>query len=156
MNSLLYFFVDFITNKVIVAPAISWLVAHIIKIIVGCYRSGFSKERFYLGGGMPSSHGAGITALVIITGALYGSASFEFAVSLLFGIVVLYDEIGVRFESQRQGKALNNLNYERKEEGKQPLDVIKFKEKIGHTMPELLAGMAIGLIFGIIVYYLPF
>ena len=156
MYNLLNWFIGFITNKMILAPIISCTIAQIIKIIVDSYRSGFSKERLYFGGGMPSTHGAGLTSFVIITAAYCGPSSFEFALALILAVVVLYDEVGVRFESQRQGKALNNLNYEREEEGKQPLDVIKFKEKIGHTLPELLAGMFIGIVGVVVVYFLPF
>ena len=156
MYNLTILLLGFITNKMILAPIISCIIAQIVKIIVDSYRSGFSKERLYFGGGMPSSHAAGLTAFVIITAGYCGTSSFEFALALILAVVVLYDEVGVRFESQRQGKALNNLNYEREEEGKQPLDVIKFKEKIGHTLHELLAGMLIGIVCGIIVYFLPF
>ncbi len=57
----------------------------------------------------------------------------------------------MRFETQRQGKALNNLNEERLEEGKQPLDIIKFKEKLGHSMAEIVVGMLIGIVCAIII-----
>jgi acid phosphatase family membrane protein YuiD len=124
--------------------------------LIDTVKSGFCKERLYGGGGMPSSHSATVTALLIMAGIYYGGASFEFVMALFFGIVVIYDARGVRYETQRQGKALNNLNDERKEEGKQPLDIIKFKEKMGHTIPEILIGVAIGVVVAIIVYHLPF
>ena len=50
---------------------------------------------------------------------------------------------------------MNNLNEERKEEGKQPLDIIKFKEKLGHTIPEIVAGIVLGIICTVAVYHLP-
>ena len=150
------FIVDLFTNKLFLAPAAAWLTAQIIKILIDTVKSGFCKERLYGGGGMPSSHSATVTALLIMAGIFYGGASFEFVMALFFGIIVIYDARGVRYETQRQGKALNNLNDERKEEGKQPLDIIKFKEKMGHTIPEILIGVAIGVVVAIIVYHLPF
>ena len=33
---------------------------------------------------------------------------------------------------------------------------LKFKEKLGHTIPELVAGMVLGVICAVIVYHLPF
>lgn len=150
------FLADLFTNKVFLAPASSWFFAQIIKVVIDSIRSGFCKERLIGGGGMPSSHAATVTGLIVITGAIYGGSSFEIAMALFFGFIVIYDARGVRYETQRQGRALNNLNDERKEEGKQPLDIIKFKEKLGHTVPELVAGIILGIICAVVVYHIPF
>ncbi|MBR5636850.1 MAG: divergent PAP2 family protein [Pseudobutyrivibrio sp.] len=147
---------ELFTNKIFLAPAAGWFFAQIIKTIVETCRSGFSVERLYGCGGMPSSHAATVTGLAVITGMFYGPSSFEFVLALFLGIIVIYDARGVRFETQRQGRALNNLNEEREEEGKQPLDIIRFKEKMGHTIPELFVGMLIGITSAIVVFYLPF
>ncbi|SDH69486.1 hypothetical protein SAMN05421493_10369 [Pseudobutyrivibrio sp. 49] len=152
----MYILTDLFLNKIFIAPAAAWLIAQALKIIIDCYICGFNRERLVESGGMPSSHAATVVALVGITGACIGTGSFEFALAFFFGFITLYDARGVRFETQRQGKALNNLNDEREEEGKQPLDIKRFKEKMGHTMPELLAGGVIGIICAVIVYYLPF
>ena len=143
------------TSKYFLASTIGWAVAQLLKMIIDTFRSGFSKERFKSNTGMPSSHGAIVAALIIITGLLKGTGSFEFAVVLFFGSIVLFDATGVRFETQRQGKALNNLNDERLEEGKQPLDIIRFKEKLGHNMIEIIVGCLIGIVSAIVVYHLP-
>lgn len=150
------FLADLFTNKVFLAPASAWFFAQIIKVVIDSVKSGFCKERLIGGGGMPSSHAATVTGLIVITGAIYGGSSFEIAMALFFGCIVIYDARGVRYETQRQGRALNNLNDERKEEGKQPLDIIKFKEKLGHTVPELVAGIILGIICAVVVYHIPF
>ncbi|MCR5416823.1 MAG: divergent PAP2 family protein [Pseudobutyrivibrio sp.] len=152
----MYFITDLFTNKIFLAPASAWFLAQILKVVIDTVKSGFCKERLIGGGGMPSSHAATVTGLVIITAILYGGASFEFTMALFFAFIVIYDARGVRYETQRQGKALNNLNDERQEEGKQPLDIIKFKEKLGHTIPELVAGMVLGIVCAVVVYHLPF
>jgi len=149
------FIVDLFTNKIFLAPAASWFFAQVIKVIIDSAKSGFCKERLVGGGGMPSSHSATVTGLIAITGATFGADSFQFAMALFWGFIVIYDARGVRYETQRQGKALNNLNEERKEEGKQPLDIIKFKEKLGHTIPEIVAGIVLGIICTVVVYHLP-
>ena len=152
MGKMLY---NLITNKIFLAPASAWFIAQLLKVIIDTAKGGFSKERLVGGGGMPSSHASTVTALAGITGLFYGAGSFEFVMTLFFGLVVIYDARGVRFETQRQGKALNNLNEERSEEGKQPLDIIKFKEKMGHTFPELVVGILIGIACVLVVYHLP-
>ena len=152
----MYHIVDLFTNKLFLATASAWIISQIIKILIDCYKSGFCKERLVGGSGMPSSHAAAVTGLVIITGIYYGTGSFEFVIALVLGIIVVCDPRGVRYETQRQGRALNNLNEERLEQGKQPLDINKFKEKLGHTIPELIAGIIIGVACGVGVYHLPF
>ena len=150
------YIVDLFTNKLFLAPASAWIISQIIKTLIDCYRSGFCKERFVGGSGMPSSHVATVTGLVIITGIYFGTGGFEFVMALVLGIIVICDARGVRYETQRQGRALNNLNEERLEQGKQPLEIYKFKEKLGHTIPEVIAGIIIGVICTIVVYHLPF
>lgn len=142
-----------ITNIFFLAPMISWIVAYLLKVVIDSIRSGFCKERIVGGGGMPSSHAALVTSLVCIAGTIKGLDSFEFAVALFFALTAMYDSRRVRFETQRQGRALNNLNDERCEEGKQPLDIVKFREKVGHTIPEIVFGMFVGIICSIVVYH---
>jgi acid phosphatase family membrane protein YuiD len=151
----MHFLADLFTNKVFLAPASAWFIAQVLKIIISTVKSGFNVERLVGGGGMPSSHSAIVTALMLITAAIFGGGSFEFVMALFFCFIVIYDGRGVRYETQRQGKALNNLNDERQEEGKQPLDILKFNEKIGHTVPEIIAGIIIGIICAGVVYHLP-
>lgn len=150
------FFAELITNKIFVAPTVAWIVAQLIKMLVDVCKYGFNKENIYAKTGMPSSLAALVSAFIIITGIIYGGGSFEFALTFFVGFITLYDSRGVRYETSRHGKALNNLNEEREEEGKQPLDIIRFKEKVGHTLPELVAGILVGLVCAIIIFYLPF
>ncbi len=152
----MYILTDLFLNKIFIAPVVAWIIAMAIKIIIDCTMSGFNKDRLVESGGMPSSHAATVLALITITGACIGTGSFEFAAVFFFGFITLYDARGVRFETQRQGRALNDLNDEREEEGKQPLNIKRFTEKMGHTMPELMAGGVIGIICALVVYYLPF
>lgn len=152
----MYSILDLLLNKMFIAPVVAWVIAQAIKILIDCYICGFNKERIGESGGMPSSVAATVVALIVITGACIGTGSFEFAMAFFFGFITLYDARGVRFETQRQGKALNNLNDEREEEGKQPLEIKRFKEKVGHTMSELVVGGIIGLVSAVVVYYLPF
>ena len=56
---------------------------------------------------MPSSHSATVCALATATGIRYGGGSFEFALAAVFAIVVMYDAMGVRQETGKQGKVLN-------------------------------------------------
>lgn len=149
------FLIELFTNKFFLAPAAGWFFAQIAKIIIDTVKNGFDAERITGGGGMPSSHSATVTALMIITGALRGANSFEFVMALFFAIIVMYDAAGVRFETQRQGKYLNDLDEERKANGLKAIKDKKFKEKLGHTIPEILVGIILGVICALVVYKLP-
>lgn len=59
----------------------------------------FVAERLVGSGGMPSSHSATVCALVTAVCYEYGAGSFEFAISLILAIIVMYDAMGVRRET---------------------------------------------------------
>lgn len=151
------FMVELFTNKIFLGPGAGWFIAQVTKIIIDTAKNGFNPDRITGSGGMPSSHSATVMGLLTIVTIIYGPASFEFAMAFFFAVVVIYDAAGVRLETQRQGKALNKLCEERAEEGKEPLFVKEFREKLGHTIPEILVGMIIGIASGLVVgFVLPF
>ena len=65
---------------------------------------------------------------------------------LAFGLmaVVIYDAMGVRAETGKQGAVLNRLLHEIVIEGK-PITEEKLKELVGHTPLEVLGGVLVGL-----------
>lgn len=150
------FVVELFTNKIFLGPASGWFFAQVIKVIIDSVKNGFNPERITGGGGMPSSHSATVIGLLTVTVATYGVGGFEFVMALFFAIIVIYDAAGVRLETQRQGKALNLLNRERASQEKEPLYDGAFREQLGHTVVEIIAGIIIGFVCGIIVMTLPF
>ena len=54
--------------------------------------------------GMPSSHSATVCGMTTAAMLKYGVGSFEFAVSFVVSMVVMYDAIGVRRETGKQAK----------------------------------------------------
>lgn len=60
-------------------------------------------------GGMPSAHSATVSAMAVSSGILYGFGSFEFAIACMLAIIVMHDAMGVRMETGRQGKILNEM-----------------------------------------------
>ena len=146
------FLYQMFTNKVFLGPASGWFVAQLVKIILDTKKNGiFNPDRLTGSGGMPSSHSATVMGLLTVVTGIYGPSTFEFVMAFFFAVVVIYDAAGVRLETQRQGKALNKLSEERAEEGKEPLFIKQFREKLGHTIPEIIVGMLIGLICGLII-----
>jgi uncharacterized protein len=88
-------------------------------------------------GGIPSAHAAFVTALTVAVGFQSGFASDIFAVSVVFGSIVVFDAYRLRGQVQRHAQVLNRRLLE--PQGAQPIP-----EMIGHSLPEVLAGILIG------------
>lgn len=142
---------DLITNKVLVSTGVCWFVAQFLKVVIDGCKNGFSQERLTGSGGMPSSHSATVVSLTTSTALVYGVGGFEFPMALFFAIVVIYDAMGVRMETGREARALNRLMERDKKEGKEPVMEEPLREKMGHTLPEIIAGVAIGIIGAVII-----
>ena len=101
---------DILSNKTLIAASLSWLAAQLIKTSIDLvlYKS-FNPERLVGSGGMPSSHSSTVCALCTMALMEYGAASFQFSVTFILAMVVMYDAAGVRRETGKQAKVLNAM-----------------------------------------------
>lgn len=145
-------------NPVLVGPVIGWCVAQILKVLINlAMTKKWNWERVVGGGGMPSSHSSTVGALATAACINYGAASFEFAISAVFAIIVMYDAMNVRLETGKQGAILNILI--KNEDIKAKLDETSrdkwtetiLKEYVGHTPIQVLVGLLLGITIGYIV-----
>ena len=82
-------FIDLLTNKLLLTAVSSWAVAQVIKaIIFAIINKKFDIHRLFGDGGMPSGHSATVTSLATMAALMYGFGSFEFAVTTILAIVV--------------------------------------------------------------------
>ena len=65
---------------------------------------------------------------------------------LFLAIVVMYDAMGVRYETGREAKILNRMRERDITEGREPLFDKPLDEKMGHTLSEVIVGVLIGII----------
>jgi len=153
------FLKELINNHLFLAVMFGWLLAQIIKTIVNlCRNKSFDARRLYGSGGMPSSHSTGVTALGILSGYMYGFDSFQFAISALLAIIVVYDARGVRYQAGLHAKTINQLIDEMinqkiidKDEREKRLS-----EFIGHTGMQILVGAILGLVYSLILIWVGF
>ena len=145
-------------NPVLVGPVIGGCVAQILKVLINLAMTRkWNWERVVGGGGMPSSHSSTVGALATAACINYGAASFEFAISAVFAIIVMYDAMNVRLETGKQGAILNILI--KNEDIKAKLDETSrdkwtetiLKEYVGHTPIQVLVGLLLGIAIGYIV-----
>ena len=81
--------------------------------------------------------------------------SFEFAISFVLAMIVMYDAMGVRRETGKQARLLNTVFFENILNIDGVLLQEKLKEYVGHTPLQVVAGaiLGIGLALVISAYY---
>ncbi len=144
-----------ITNKLLFAGLISWLIAQVFKAINNVIITGkFSIERLFGDGGMPSGHSATVSAVMLTAGLNYGFDSAAFGISAILAIIVMHDAMNVRLESGKQAHLLNIMTeHMERITGKDLDNGQKLKELLGHTPWQVAAGCALGLIVALVIYF---
>lgn len=144
---------ELLHNKPLIIAALSWLVAGILKVFVELrVNRKLAISRIVGAGGMPSSHTSTVVSLAIAIGYYKGLTSAEFALAMIFAIIVIHDAVGVRLETGKQAKVLNTMMFE--SEAFKDLDFEKqLKEYVGHTPLQALAGAVVGLVVSMIMIF---
>ncbi len=148
------FFEGLFANRIFLTAIAGWFIAQVLKTIIHFVLvREFKAERLVGSGGMPSSHSATVCALVGATFYEFGSASFPFAISLIFAIIVMHDAMGVRRETGIQAQLLNDIIEVFESMGRSELSAYdKLKEFVGHTPLQVLVGAILGVITAIVSY----
>ncbi|WP_080145365.1 divergent PAP2 family protein [Marinilactibacillus piezotolerans] len=117
-------------------------------------------------GGMPSSHSAGVTALITSLVIQYGFASPLVAIAVTFGVIVIFDSMGVRRQSGEHGILINELiadlenlrktiitiGQEGPKSVKNMIDEERYsKEFLGHKPIEVFFGILSGILIAFLV-----
>ncbi|MCR5773657.1 MAG: divergent PAP2 family protein [Lachnospiraceae bacterium] len=144
---------ELLNNKMFMAAVLGWASAQIIKTIINLMMTKkFDPGRLVGSGGMPSSHSAFVTGLAVSAFIHEGAASPAFAISFVLAFVVMYDAMGVRFETGKQAELLNQIteifsaNYADFDTPEKRLKVL-----VGHTPLQVAFGCLLGIIIGILV-----
>lgn len=153
-------------NPPITVGIIAFISAQIVKTIRYAIKyKTFNPERITGAGGMPSSHSSLVVAVVIYFLRYKGVDSAEFAFAVLIAGIVIFDALSVRYNAGLHAKELNkirkiidNLDDEiSKLNGTDDDPDINelasqkdLKEFLGHTPIEVLAGMLMGIIIGLV------
>lgn len=137
-------------NRILDVAIIACFAAQFYKVFSPLFKGRkASWVRLFQTGGMPSSHASTVVALATSVALLKGMRSVEFAMSMVFSSIVLYDATGIRRAAGEHAKALNRLV--KSIEHKDDFEEIEanFKEFLGHTPLEVFWGCVLGLIIGI-------
>ena len=143
-------------NTIFMVSAGSWLIAQVLKTIIHMILNReFVAERLVGSGGMPSCHSATVCSLATAVYYEHGMGSFEFAISLILAIIVMYDAMGVRRETGIQARLLNDIIKTFEDMGRSELSAHdKLQEFVGHTPLQVLIGAVLGILVATIFYSL--
>ncbi|HKM35117.1 MAG TPA: divergent PAP2 family protein [Lachnospiraceae bacterium] len=143
---------ELLKNNILLSALAGWCVAQVLKTLIHMFfTKKFVAERLVGSGGMPSSHSATVCALATATCYEFGPSSFEFTISLILAIIVMYDAMGVRRETGIQARVLNEMMDVFADMGSDMSPQDKLKEFVGHTPLQVLIGSILGVIIAMII-----
>lgn len=144
------FFTLLLQNEILISSVTAWAAAQVLKTLINLIElRKFDPERLIGSGGMPSSHSATVCALVTSVGLRFGPETYEFAMASVFAIIVMYDAVNVRQEAGKHAKWINIINATIDPNIR--IDK-KFKEYLGHTPFQVLAGAVLGIVIAWLMY----
>lgn len=140
-------------NSVLFIGLFAWAMAQFLKVPIQyfLYRK-INWGLWFSSGGMPSSHSALVTSVMLAIGLYDGFDSPIFALSVAVAMIVIYDAAGVRREAGRHAEKINIMINEFF--SGQPISEKQLKEVIGHTPAQVLAGILLGISTALVVYYI--
>ena len=137
------------SRSFIVAVAVQ-LASQLFKVVFYSFRQRrFRPDYFISTGGMPSAHTAFVSALTVSLGLHHGFASEFFTVAFVFSAIVVYDLVRVRGAVHAHSRILAVLL----EKARLRQEVV-LPHLVSHTLPEILAGLAVGGAAAAAAYYL--
>jgi len=144
---------DLVNNRVLVTVVIAWVIGQFLKAPLDY----FLNKRWNWGvilsaGGFPSSHSAMVTSVTLSIGFQEGFGSPLFALAFAVGMIVVYDAAGVRRQAGFHAERINELMKAFFESHQFPEE--ELKEVIGHTPFEVIAGVILGILISLLVFWL--
>ena len=139
--------------EVIIAALFATFLAQLLKFIFYYIKHrAINFKIFASTGGMPSSHSAAVVSTMTSIGLIAGFDSLEFAISLVFGLIVMYDAAGLRRSAGQMATQLNMLVdalYEQRPHSFRN----KLIELLGHTPLEVTMGAILGIAVSMAIHY---
>ena len=145
------FFIQISRNQVFLVTFSAWLLAQVIKIIIGVKKERrFNFRWIYEPGGMPSAHTATVAALSTAVGLRFGFDTGLFAVTLIFAVMIMFDAGGFRRMVGRQATILNKIIDDIY--AKKKVEEKKVRELLGHTPVQVIAGATLGILVALVLF----
>jgi acid phosphatase family membrane protein YuiD len=140
-----------IQNQMLITALAAWFISGLMKVPIEYLETHKWNWALWLSpGGMPSSHSALVTAVMLSVGLYDGFNTAAFVVAFTVMMVVVYDAAGVRrqagFHAEKINAILNQLF------SGHPIPEEQLNEVLGHTPREVLAGVGVGLTIALVIW----
>ncbi len=136
-------------NHSLMTAIVAWLLAQILKPPLEYLRKGrWNWGYLFSAGGMPSSHSSLMVGATMGIGLHVGFDTPVFALAIAITMIVIYDAAGVRREAGRHAEKINILINELL--NGHPISDQALREVLGHTPMEVVGGVILGLVVGLL------
>ena len=135
-----------INNQVLMGGVAGWFAAQFLKTVLDAVLNHrLDISRFWGDGGMPSAHSSTVSCVAVSAGIVFGVGSFQFAICVIMAMITMRDAMGVRLETGKQAKLLNEMVrlFSKDTPG---LPEERLKEFVGHTPAQVLLGCLTGCV----------
>lgn len=145
------FFSQLVSNQVLMSGIAGWFAAQFSKtILYALLNHKLDISRFWGDGGMPSAHSSTVSCVAVSAGIVFGVGSFPFAICVILAMITMRDAMGVRLETGKQAKLLNEMvRLFSKDNPELPEE--RLKEFVGHTPAQVLIGCLVGCVMAFLL-----
>lgn len=133
----------------LITPFLTWLVAGSLKFIINCYTTKSFAYELIGYGGLPSNHSAIVSGMAVLIGLKEGIDHPAFGVAVTLAFIVMLDASSLRKHVGQQATAINRLSKAN------DLQIL-LRERIGHSLMEIFAGVTVGATVAFFVFWLKF
>ncbi|MBT8578588.1 divergent PAP2 family protein [Polynucleobacter paneuropaeus] len=128
-------------------PVLAWLIAGALKFLINSLRARRLAFDLIGYGGLPSNHTAIVSSIASFIALKDGISNPAFGVAIALAFIVILDAGSLRREVGKHAVAINQLNDLNGDK------ISNLRVRIGHTLTEILAGVAVGFLVGFYVYF---
>jgi acid phosphatase family membrane protein YuiD len=129
----------------LLTPLITWTLVGPIKFLINSIRARRWAFNLVGNGGFPSNHSAVVSSMATLIALREGMGHPAFGVAVTLCFIVIIDANSLRQHVGRQAAAINRL-------AKDASDHHWLRERMGHTVVEIIGGLCTGIAIGHLVY----
>lgn len=119
-------------------PFLAWLVAGVMKFLINSIKAKQLAFGLIGYGGLPSNHSAIVSSMAALIALKEGIGHPAFGVAVTLAFIVLLDANSLRRQVGKHAVGINKLS------AGVP-DHQQLRERMGHTLLEIAAGIAVGV-----------
>lgn len=142
--------VDIFANMSIsylITPLLVWLCAGSLKFFVNCWKARCLAVDLIGYGGFPSNHSAIVSSMATLIALREGFQNPAFGVAITLAFIVILDANALRRQIGKQAVIINQLV-----EMSGNVYSQRLRERMGHTMFEIVGGVCVGVAVAMIVW----